>query len=98
MLEGKMGRTIAAIAVFAFSGAASAAPAIDDNDPERRTLLSLMIEVTAAIASGCKPRGRPAGLHLLLSSCSALPPPGTTRAGEDADPGNITRPHKVGTW
>ena len=43
-------RTLAAIAVLGFSGAASAAPA-DDSEVERTTLLQIIGEGTAAIAA-----------------------------------------------
>jgi len=43
-------RTLAAIAVLGFSGAASAAPA-DDSEVERSTLLQIIGEGTAAIAA-----------------------------------------------
>ena len=45
-----MRRTLAAIALLGFSGAASVAPA-DDSETERTTLLGIIGEVTAAIAA-----------------------------------------------
>ena len=45
-----MRRTLAAIALLGFSGAASAAPA-DDSETERTTLLRIISEGTAAIAA-----------------------------------------------
>jgi hypothetical protein len=45
-----MHRTLAAIALLGFSGAASAAPA-DDSESERTTLLRIISEGTAAIAA-----------------------------------------------
>ena len=45
-----MRRTLAAIALLGFSGAASAAPA-DDSESERSTLLRIIGEGTAAIAA-----------------------------------------------
>jgi hypothetical protein len=45
-----MRRTLAAIALLGFSGAASAAPA-DDSESERTTLLRIISEGTAAIAA-----------------------------------------------
>ena len=45
-----MRRTLAAIAMLGFSGAASAAPA-DDSESERTTLLRIISEGTAAIAA-----------------------------------------------